>query len=97
MHLWWAVQIWTALKRRRSRKGEKEFLRMKVSELIANLTTWAAQSPENSSAEVMLQFFDDMVYGIAGANDARGMGGQHLLIIVPDMNARIGVRELKIQ
>lgn len=70
---------------------------MKVSELISKLTAWEAQSPENGSAEVMLQFFDDMVYGIAGANDARGMNSSHFLIIVPDADAKIGVRKLKMQ
>ena len=70
---------------------------MKVSDLITHLASYAAKSPENGSAEVMLQYFDDVCYGILGANDARGIGGHHMLIIVPDSKDRIGVRELKIQ
>ena len=71
---------------------------MKVTDLINHLSAYAAKSPENGKAEVMIQFFDDMCYGILGANDARGVvPGQHMLIIVPDVKERIGVRELKIQ
>lgn len=70
---------------------------MNVRDLILHLSTYASQSPENGSAEVMLQFFDEQCYGIAGANDARGMGSGHLLIIVPDLNVKIGVKALKVQ
>lgn len=71
---------------------------MNVRDLIEHLTAYAAQAPENQGAEVMLQFFDEQCYGIAGANDARGMTpGQHLLIIVPDLRVKIGVRTLKLQ
>lgn len=70
---------------------------MTVTDLINHLTVYAAKSPENGSATVMLQYFDDICYGIAGANDARGIGGHHMLLIVPDVKDRIGVRELKVQ
>lgn len=70
---------------------------MNVKDLITHLTSYSAKSPENGSAEVMLQYFDDMVYGIAGANDARGMPAQHLLILVPDLQNKIGVKALKVQ
>lgn len=70
---------------------------MNVKDLIEKLTMYATQSPENGKAEVMLQYFDDMVYGILGANDAKGMPGQHFLIVVPDSKDRIGVRELRVQ
>lgn len=70
---------------------------MNVIDLIGHLKNYAAQSPENAGAEVRLQFFDDVTYGIAGANDARGMPGQHLLLIVPDIMDKLGVRSLKVQ
>lgn len=70
---------------------------MNVIDLITHLSSYAAKSPENGKADVKIQFFDDVCYGILGANDARGMPGQHFLIIVPDVKERIGVRELKIQ
>ena len=71
---------------------------MLVVDLIKHLKDYAAQSPENAGAEVRLQFFDEVTYGIAGANDARGVTpGHHLLLIVPDLMDKLGVRALKIQ
>ncbi len=70
---------------------------MNLLDLIGHLKTYAAQAPENMGAEVRLQFFDEMTYGIAGANDARGVPGQVLLLIVPDINDKLGVRSLKLQ
>jgi len=70
---------------------------MQVNDLINHLKNYAARSPENAGAEVRLQFFDEVTYGIAGANDARGVPGHHLLLIVPDMLDKLGVRSLKIQ
>lgn len=70
---------------------------MKVTDLITHLTAYAAQSPENGSAEVLLQSFDEMCYGIAGANDGRGMSpGEHALIIVPDLKVKVSVKALKL-
>lgn len=70
---------------------------MTVIELIGHLTNFGKQSPENAHATVMLQGFDDIVYGIAGANNAKGMYGEHMLIIVPDTNQRVGVKAFKLQ
>lgn len=70
---------------------------MNVRDLIEHLQTYAKKSPENQAATVMLQFFDDQCYGIMGANDAKGMYKQHLLLIVPDLQDKIGVRALNIQ
>jgi len=71
---------------------------MQVNDLINHLKNYAAQSPENAGAEVRLQFFDEVTYGIAGANDAKGVfPGHHLLLIVPDMMDKLGVRSLKMQ
>lgn len=70
---------------------------MNVLDLISHLKTYAAQAPENAGAEVRLQWFEGMTYGIAGANDARGMPGQVMLLIVPDLNDKLGVKEMKIQ
>lgn len=70
---------------------------MKVSDLINHLTVYAAKSPENKHADVRLQFFDEMCYGIFGANDAKGMFNQHFLIIVPDTKEKIGVKALHVQ
>ncbi len=69
---------------------------MNVNDLISKLQHFAAQSPENGNAEVKLQYFDDCVYGILGANNAKGFDGQHFLIMVPDVNQRLGVRELRL-
>ncbi len=69
---------------------------MNVNELIQRLQTFAAQSPENGYADVMLQYFDDRAYGIMGANDCRGMlSNQHALVIVPDVGASIETRMLR--
>ncbi len=70
---------------------------MRVSELISQLVNFSAQSPENEQAEVMLQYFDEQCYGIAGANDAKGFPGQHLLILIPDLKVKVGVKALKMQ
>lgn len=71
---------------------------MQVKDLIRHLNDYTAQSPENAHAEVMIQYFDDMVYGIAGANNAKGMfDSQHMLIIIPDLKQRVGIREIKTQ
>ncbi len=70
---------------------------MNVRELLTHLTNYAAQSPQNGQAEVMMQYFDEVVYAIAGANDAKGMSGEHLLILVPDVKNRIGVKPLNVQ
>ena len=69
---------------------------MNVTDFIHHLKNYAAQAPENAAAEVRLQWFDGITYGIAGANDARGMPGQHLLLIVPDLKDKLGVKEMKI-
>lgn len=69
---------------------------MNVTDLIGHLKNFAAQAPENAGAEVRLQFFDDVTYGIAGANNARGMQDMHLLLIVPDLGDKLGVRSLSI-
>lgn len=70
---------------------------MNVRDLINHLTNFANSSPENPLAEVKLQFFDEFCYGIAGANNARGLGAGHFLILVPDGSDCIGVRELRVQ
>jgi len=71
---------------------------MKVSEFILKLSAYATQSPENGSAEVLIQSFDEMAYAILGANDCKGMGaGQHALVLVPDLNVSIKLKELKVQ
>lgn len=70
---------------------------MQVKDLIHHLNAYVVQSPENASAEVMLQYFDDMAYGIAGANNAKGMfDGQHMLIIMPDLKQKLGVKRMNI-
>ncbi len=70
---------------------------MNVLDLIEHLQKYAAKSMSNAGAEVMLQYPDGECYGIAGANDAWGDKGLHLLIIVPDIKTRVRVKELKIQ
>lgn len=70
---------------------------MNVRDLIEHLTAYAKKSPENQMATVMLQSFDEQCYGIAGANDAKGMYNQHLLIIVPDLRDKIGVKTVNVQ
>lgn len=71
---------------------------MNVSELINNLAAFAAQSPENAHAEVMLKFDGDICFEIGRADDCRAMGGVHFLVLVPDERGkRIGIREMKIQ
>lgn len=70
---------------------------MNVIDLIEHLAKFAKESPQNGHATVMLQGFDDMVYGIAGANNAKGMYGEHFLIIVPDLKQKVGVRTFKAQ
>lgn len=71
---------------------------MQVNELLQHLTNYAAHSPENGLAQVRFQSPEGMqlTWGISGANDARGLPGQHLLILLPDVNDRLGVKELKI-
>ncbi len=68
-----------------------------VSELIVKLSQYAAQSPENGSAEVMLGSFGEVCYQFAGANDAREYSeNKHLLIFIPDPNGKhIGIRQLR--
>lgn len=71
---------------------------VQVSEFIAKLTAYAAQSPENGSAEVMLQFADGLCYEIEKANDARGVPGEHFLILIPYLKGRrFGVRHGAVQ
>lgn len=70
---------------------------MNVIDLIEHLIAFAKASPENSHATVMIQSFDEMCYGIAGANNAKGMYGEHFLIVVPALNEKIGVKAFKLQ
>lgn len=72
---------------------------MKASELHAHLSGYLAQAPQNGEAEVVLKYpGGETVFGITGANDAKGMvPGQHLLILLPDETKFIGVRELRVQ
>lgn len=73
---------------------------MKASELHAHLSGYLAQAPQNGEAEVVLRIpGTDTVFGLIGANDARGMmPGQHLLILLPDESkAPLGVREMRFQ
>lgn len=71
---------------------------IKVQELINRLTEYAAKSPENGVAEVMLGSANEVVWEFGGANDAKGVMGGHILILVPDPNGkRFGVRELNLQ
>ncbi len=73
---------------------------MKADELHAHLSGYLAQNPANAEAEVVMrQVGSDAVYGIAGANDARGMTpGQHLLILLPNPAVGLpGVKELRVQ
>lgn len=68
---------------------------MKAAELLAHLTAYVAQSPENGHAEVKLALQDGAAYDIAGANDARGLVNEHFLILMPDMGSGIGVKTLR--
>ncbi len=71
---------------------------MKVRDLISHLQSYVAQSPENSHAEVRIQFFDDQCYGILGANNAKGVFDKsHMLVIVPDFKDKIGVKRMRVQ
>lgn len=71
---------------------------MKVKDLISHLQNYASQSPENIHAEVRIQFFDEQAYGIAGANNAKGVfDNSHMLLIVPDLNDKFGVKRMKMQ
>lgn len=72
---------------------------MKAAELHAHLSGYLAQSPANAEAEVVLrQAGSDFVFGIAGANDAKGLiPGQHLLVLIPDESKTpVGVREMRV-
>lgn len=71
---------------------------MRVSELISQLVNYSTRSPENESAEVRITSPDGVTYGIAGANDARGIPGQHFLIFLPDLaGTRFGIRNGQFQ
>ncbi len=71
---------------------------MKVTDLIIKLSAFASESPENGSAEILLQHFDGMCYGILGANNCKGIErGQHALVVVPDGNFVVDLRQLKVQ
>jgi hypothetical protein len=60
---------------------------MKAAELHAHLSNYLAQAPDNCHAEVVLRdAHGEKVYGIAGANDARLMGGGIALIFIPDVS-----------
>ncbi len=69
---------------------------MLVSDLILHLSNYASRSPENGSAQVRFQSPEGMrmTWGISGANDARGVTGGRLLILLPDVGAGgLGIRE----
>lgn len=67
-----------------------------VSELIAKLSMYASQSPENGNAEIMMQYDHDVCFEFDRADDTRGMvPGEHFLIFVPNvLGKRIKVREI---
>jgi hypothetical protein len=70
---------------------------MTVQELINHLTRYTLEAPENAAADVALKFFDDMAYGIARGDTAKGAPGQHLLLLVANFNDKVGIRGMKIQ
>lgn len=70
---------------------------MKASELHAHLSGYLAQSPANAEAEVVMEHAG-LVSGIRGANDAQLLGGQHLLVLLPDgAKEPLGIREVRVQ
>ena len=59
-----------------------------VDQLIAHLKLYAAQSPRNSAAPVMLQC-GDRCLDIKDGNNIDGMfPGEHALVLVPDLYGR---------
>ncbi len=69
-----------------------------VSELIVRLSEYAAKSPENGMAEIMLGSTNELVWEFGEGRDGKGLMGGHILILVPNLNGnRIAVRELRLQ
>ncbi len=66
---------------------------MNVSELITHLAAFASQSPENASAMVLLQT-DTFCMPIAKGQNCKGEPGQHFLVLVPNEQYKIGIKEL---
>lgn len=72
---------------------------MNVNDMIANLQVYASQKPENGLAEVMIAG-EGGCCGISRADDYKGiisMAYIQLLVLVPDPNVSISVREMKRQ
>ncbi len=66
---------------------------MNVNDLISKLSAYAAQTPENGAAEVIIKFEDDC-YPIKRADDVVGFGGSRLLAFVPDFATRFRAKKM---
>ena len=68
---------------------------MTVNELIGHLTAFSAQSPENGSAQIMLNYDGDVCMAFGSAKDLRGLVGEHCLVFFPNMTGnRVIIREM---
>lgn len=70
---------------------------MNVAELLQNLTNYVTQSPENQLAQVVVMGQDGLCYGLTRGDDAKGIPGEHFLILKGDFNGqRFGTRVMSV-
>jgi hypothetical protein len=69
---------------------------MLVQELIIHLSRYAAASPENGHAKVLLRFDEELCVQIAGGEELKGLPGEHYLVLGPDFTGtRFKMKALK--